>query len=120
MAGLPIQSFRSFADTSPCYMLSYIFTFHACPQSPENTVTYTVALAQFIILALVFNKGMPHRSPIWTNTWLVIALLAQVTGQSNAGYNTYLNYAMAWLVDTQPTKASFRALRLGRIRAMTD
>jgi cation-transporting ATPase 13A3/4/5 len=47
-------------------------------QSPENTVTYIVALAQFIILALVFNKGMPHRSPMWTNLWLVLALLIQV------------------------------------------
>ena len=45
--------------------------------SPENTVTYVVALAQFIILALVFNKGMPHRSPLWTNTWLVMALVGQ-------------------------------------------
>ncbi len=47
-------------------------------QAPENTVTYIVALGQFIILALVFNKGMPHRSPIWTNVWLVLALLLQV------------------------------------------
>ncbi|EFJ40236.1 hypothetical protein VOLCADRAFT_108270 [Volvox carteri f. nagariensis] len=45
--------------------------------APENTVTYIVALAQFVVTALVFNKGMPHRSPIWTNYWLVAALLAQ-------------------------------------------
>ncbi|GFR50064.1 hypothetical protein Agub_g12206, partial [Astrephomene gubernaculifera] len=45
--------------------------------APENTVTYIVALAQFVVLALVFNKGMPHRSPIWTNGWLVAALGVQ-------------------------------------------
>lgn len=43
-------------------------------------MTYIVALAQFIILALVFNKGMPHRSPMWTNLWLVLALLIQARG----------------------------------------
>ncbi|GLC61164.1 hypothetical protein PLESTB_001725200 [Pleodorina starrii] len=46
-------------------------------QAPENTVTYIVALAQYVVLALVFNKGRPHRSSIWTNLWLVAALVAQ-------------------------------------------
>ncbi|GIL93414.1 hypothetical protein Vretifemale_20808 [Volvox reticuliferus] len=45
--------------------------------APENTVTYIVALAQYVVMAMVFNKGMPHRSPIWTNLALVAALLAQ-------------------------------------------
>ncbi len=29
--------------------------------SPETSTLYLVGLAQFIILALVFNKGYPHR-----------------------------------------------------------
>ncbi|GIL56505.1 hypothetical protein Vafri_11862 [Volvox africanus] len=45
--------------------------------APENTVTYVVALAQYVVMAMVFNKGMPHRSPIWTNLALMTALLAQ-------------------------------------------
>ncbi|KAG2425624.1 hypothetical protein HYH02_014997 [Chlamydomonas schloesseri] len=45
--------------------------------APENTTTYIVALAQFVVLALVFNKGMPHRSPLWNNLWLVAALVIQ-------------------------------------------
>ena len=35
-------------------------------------------LAQYIILALVFNKGKPHRSPLFTNYALLGVLLAQV------------------------------------------
>ena len=45
--------------------------------APENTVTYIIALAQFIILAIVFNKGRPHRQELYTNKLLVVALLAQ-------------------------------------------
>ncbi|GLI67792.1 hypothetical protein VaNZ11_012078 [Volvox africanus] len=45
--------------------------------APENTATYVVALAQYVVMAMVFNKGMPHRSPIWTNVALLTALLAQ-------------------------------------------
>ncbi|KAG2500541.1 hypothetical protein HYH03_001317 [Edaphochlamys debaryana] len=45
--------------------------------APENSATYMVALAQFVVLALVFNKGMPHRSPLWTNGWLVAVLVLQ-------------------------------------------
>lgn len=55
-------------------------------QAPENTVTYVVALAQFIILAVIFNKGMPHRSPLFTNVGLLLALLAQ------AGWVLYTLY----------------------------
>ena len=32
---------------------------------------------QFIILALVFNQGKPHRSPLHTNMGLLAALVAQ-------------------------------------------
>lgn len=41
-------------------------------------MTYVVALAQFVTLALVFNKGAPHRRPLFTNLSLVVALAAQV------------------------------------------
>mmetsp|Transcript_29272 Transcript_29272/g.64753 ORF Transcript_29272/g.64753 Transcript_29272/m.64753 type:complete len:705 (-) Transcript_29272:814-2928(-) len=46
--------------------------------APENTTTYLVALSQYIILALVFNKGAPHRSPIYTNITLLASIAAQV------------------------------------------
>ena len=49
-----------------------------CTQAPENTATYLIALAQFIILALVFNKGRPHRSPLYTNYGLSVSLVLQV------------------------------------------
>ena len=45
--------------------------------APENTVTYIMALAQYIILVLVFNKGRPHRSPLFTNWGLMLSLVAQ-------------------------------------------
>jgi cation-transporting ATPase 13A2 len=44
----------------------------------ENTTIYIICLAQFIILAMVFNKGHPHRAPLRTNYGLVIALVGQV------------------------------------------
>ena len=47
-------------------------------QAPENTTTYVIVLAQYIILAVVFNKGKPHRSPLYTNFGLLGALTAQV------------------------------------------
>jgi cation-transporting ATPase 13A3/4/5 len=46
--------------------------------APETTVIYLLGLAQFIILALVFNKGFPHRQPLWTNTGLLISLVLQI------------------------------------------
>jgi cation-transporting ATPase 13A3/4/5 len=45
--------------------------------APENTTIYIVCLSQFIILALVFNKGHPHRAPLRTNVGLVVAVLGQ-------------------------------------------
>ena len=39
--------------------------------APETAVLYLVGLAQFIILALVFNKGAPHR---WGLCWGVFLL----------------------------------------------
>lgn len=47
-----------------------------------------MALAQFVVLALVFNKGMPHRSPLWTNKWLVLTLVVQVGAGLNEGTGT--------------------------------
>lgn len=76
----------------PHHTLVFCHHHHAGPpdlrqaQAPENTVTYIVALAQFIILAVIFNKGMPHRSPLFTNVGLLLALLAQ------AGWVLYTLY----------------------------
>lgn len=61
-----------------CYLHTYNLCFdNHCAQAPENTVLYVMALAQFVILALVFNKGRPHRSPLWTNPSLVAAIIIQ-------------------------------------------
>lgn len=38
---------------------------------------HSQALSQFMILAVVFNKGRPHRSALYTNFALLVALLAQ-------------------------------------------
>ena len=46
--------------------------------APETTVIYLLGLAQFIILALVFNKGFPHRQALWTNQGLLISLVLQI------------------------------------------
>lgn len=52
-----------------------------------------MALAQFVVLALVFNKGMPHRSPLWTNLWLVAVLVIQVGEETRAALATYGKHA---------------------------
>eukprot|EP00878_Enallax_costatus_P028460 GHUV01030743.1.p1 GENE.GHUV01030743.1~~GHUV01030743.1.p1 ORF type:complete len:1032 (+),score=296.88 GHUV01030743.1:1466-4561(+) len=46
--------------------------------APETTVIYLINLAQFIILGAVFNKGYPHRQPLWTNWGLLVAMILQV------------------------------------------
>eukprot|EP00775_Hariotina_reticulata_P010483 gene10483-10642_t len=46
-------------------------------QAPETTVIYLTNLAQFLILAAVFNKGYPHRQPLWTNWGLTTAMILQ-------------------------------------------
>lgn len=43
-----------------------------CSQSWENSVAFLMALGQFLITAFVFNKGPPHRKPLYTNTGLLI------------------------------------------------
>ena len=55
-------------------------------------------LAQYIILALVFNKGKPHRSPLFTNYALLGVLLAQVRrgGQPGRGSRGSALAAPCW------------------------
>ncbi len=43
-----------------------------CSQSWENSVAFLMALGQFLIIAFVFNKGPPHRKPLYTNTGLLL------------------------------------------------
>jgi cation-transporting P-type ATPase 13A2 len=50
-----------------------------CSKSWENSVVFIVSLGQFLATALVFNKGPPHRRSIYTNVWLLLALLFQST-----------------------------------------
>jgi cation-transporting ATPase 13A3/4/5 len=56
--------------------------------APETTTIYLMGLAQFIILALVFNKGYPHRMPLWTNLGLTLALICQL------GFLVYSTFAV--------------------------
>ncbi len=46
--------------------------------APETTIVYVVGLSQFVILALVFNKGYPHRQELWTNAGLSVAIVLQI------------------------------------------
>lgn len=48
-----------------------------CSESYENSAIFLMSLGQFLITALVFNKGFPHRKPLYTNTWLLLALIGQ-------------------------------------------
>jgi cation-transporting ATPase 13A3/4/5 len=56
--------------------------------APETTTIYLMGLAQFLILALVFNKGHPHRMPLWTNLGLTLALVCQL------GFLIYSTFAV--------------------------
>jgi cation-transporting ATPase 13A2 len=49
----------------------------SCSQSWENSAIFLISLAQFLITAFVFNKGPPHRRPLWTNRWLLAAISLQ-------------------------------------------
>jgi len=43
-----------------------------CSVSWENSAVFIMSLGQFLITAVVFNKGPPHRRPMYTNTWLLL------------------------------------------------
>jgi cation-transporting ATPase 13A3/4/5 len=97
-----------------------------CAQSWENSCVFVMSLGQFLITAFVFNKGPPHRRGVWTNTWLLVALVLQtgfllfvvfspgsVVSESFAGMVPFpsvgfrfkmlgmllLNFAASWLGD---------------------
>lgn len=46
-----------------------------CSLSWENSVVFIMSLGQFLITTLVFNKGPPHRRPLYTNAWLLLGML---------------------------------------------
>lgn len=73
---------------------------HSCAQAPENTVTYLFTLAQYLALALVFNKGRPHRSPLFTNLSLLTALSLQVGRPGTGGIMgvAWLSWCARWCV----------------------
>lgn len=48
-----------------------------CSRSWENSTVFLMSLGQFIITALVFNRGPPHRKRIYTNSWLMAVLVVQ-------------------------------------------
>lgn len=39
----------------------------------ENTVLFTVSCFQYVILACVFSKGLPHRQGLYMNFWLLFS-----------------------------------------------
>jgi cation-transporting ATPase 13A2 len=43
----------------------------------ENSALFIMCLGQFLITAVVFNKGPPHRRPLWTNMYLLAAMAVQ-------------------------------------------
>lgn len=47
-------------------------------KEPEVSTLYLLGLAQYIVLALVFNKGAPHRKELYTNLTLLGTLTLQV------------------------------------------
>lgn len=59
-----------------CFTRSMVNT-PRCSMSYENSTVFLLSLGQFLITALVFNKGPPHRQPLYTNVWLLLAIVAQ-------------------------------------------
>lgn len=55
-----------------------------CSQSWENSVVFIMSLGQFLITALVFNKGPPHRRPIHTNAYLLLGKNTNTTRLNDA------------------------------------
>ncbi|XP_044741130.1 polyamine-transporting ATPase 13A3 isoform X2 [Chrysoperla carnea] len=41
----------------------------------ENFTIFTVSSFQYIILAVVFSKGKPHRKPMWTNLGFILSAI---------------------------------------------
>ncbi|KAH7618816.1 putative Polyamine-transporting ATPase 13A3 [Nannochloris sp. 'desiccata'] len=116
-----------------------------CSQSWENSCVFVMSLGQFLITALVFNKGPPHRRGLWTNTWLLVALVLQtsfllfvvfspggVVSETFAGMVPFplagfrfkmlgmllLNFAASWLAD-HVAVLGYGALRGKRLCGLT-
>ncbi len=116
-----------------------------CSQSWENSAVFIMSLGQFLITAFVFNKGPPHRRGLWTNTWLLVALVVQtsfllfavfssggVVSETFAGMVPFpsmafrfkmlgmllLNFAASWLADMVAV-LSYGALRGKRVCGLT-
>jgi len=41
----------------------------------ENTVLFLISCFQYILVAAVFSIGPPYRKPMWTNGWLLAAMV---------------------------------------------
>ncbi len=116
-----------------------------CSQSWENSAVFIMSLGQFLITAFVFNKGPPHRRGLWTNTWLLVALVLQtsfllfavfstggVVSETFAGMVPFpsvsfrfkmlgmllLNFAASWLAD-HVAVLGYGALRGKRVCGLT-
>ena len=67
------------ADGSTCFSAGTANSAR-CSQSAENSVAFLMALGQFLITAFVFNKGPPHRLPLYTNAGLLAGRGGRVAG----------------------------------------
>ena len=59
------------ADGATCFTNSTANSAR-CSESYENSAVFLVSLGQFLITAVVFNKGPPHRRPLYTNVPLLL------------------------------------------------
>ena len=63
--------YQAFDPQPSCFTISGSNS-DECSQSAENSTIFLMSLAQFLITAVVFNKGAPFRRPIYTNIWLLL------------------------------------------------
>ena len=87
--------------------------------APETSVIYLVNLSQFVILAAIFNKGYPHRQPLWTNWGLSAAMVLQLLFLVYSLFSVdAFTTRVQTLVGTQPPDGLPYAFRVGLLALM--
>jgi hypothetical protein len=88
--------------------------------APETTVLFLASLAQFLVLALVFNRGRPHRAPLYTNVGMVASLAAQLAFllYATLAVDAFTSRGMQmWPSRDPPLTAAMRGALLGLMAA---